>query len=67
MPVVALLGSRQVGKTTLSRELQIAKATHYLDLERSSDSAKLEDPEFYRNFCADEAPSENFGAVAPVL
>jgi uncharacterized protein len=47
MPVVALLGSRQVGKTTLSRELQIAKATHYLDLERPSDLAKLEDPELY--------------------
>jgi predicted AAA+ superfamily ATPase len=46
-PVVALLGSRQVGKTTLARELKIAKPTHYLDLERPSDLAKLADPELY--------------------
>ncbi len=45
MPVVALLGSRQVGKTTLAKELQLAKGVHYLDLERPSDLAKLEDPE----------------------
>ncbi len=47
MPVVALLGSRQVGKTTLARELKLAKAVHYLDLERPSDLAKLADPELY--------------------
>lgn len=46
-PVVALLGSRQVGKTTLARELQLPKDAHYLDLERPSDLAKLEDPELY--------------------
>ncbi len=46
-PVVALLGSRQVGKTTLARELSLNKATHYLDLERPSDLAKLADPELY--------------------
>jgi len=32
-PAVALLGSRQVGKTTLARELDPGKPTHYLDLE----------------------------------
>lgn len=47
MPVVALLGSRQVGKTTLARELKLAKGVHYLDLERPSDLAKLADPELY--------------------
>jgi len=47
MPVVALLGSRQVGKTTLARELTLEKETHYLDLERPSDLAKLADPELY--------------------
>ncbi len=44
---VALLGSRQVGKTTLAKGLQLEKPTHYLDLERPSDVAKLADPELY--------------------
>jgi uncharacterized protein len=46
-PVVALLGSRQVGKTTLARDLDVGKPAHYLDLERPSDVAKLADPELY--------------------
>lgn len=46
-PVVALLGSRQVGKTTLALGLELEKPTHYLDLERPSDVAKLADPELY--------------------
>lgn len=46
-PAVALLGSRQVGKTTLARGLDVGKPSHYLDLERPSDLAKLEDPELY--------------------
>lgn len=46
-PAVALLGSRQVGKTTMARGLQLGKPTHYLDLERPSDLAKLTDPELY--------------------
>lgn len=46
-PVVALLGSRQVGKTTLALALELYKPTHYLDLERPSDVAKLADPELY--------------------
>jgi len=50
MPVVALLGPRQVGKTTLA--LQIAqketnKKTSYLDLELDTDLSKLSDPEGY--------------------
>ena len=53
MPVVALLGARQVGKTTLA--LEIAKITHkptvYLDLELDSDLAKLHDPENYLTRC----------------
>ncbi len=50
MPVVALLGSRQVGKTTLALEIGEAytdKPTSYLDLELDSDLAKLDDPEGY--------------------
>ena len=52
-PVVALLGSRQVGKTTLARSLEIGKPIHYLDLERPSDIAKLADPELYLGKFAD--------------
>lgn len=46
-PVVAILGARQVGKTTLARsfvERQARPATVF-DLERSQDLARLEDPE----------------------
>jgi len=46
-PVVAILGARQVGKTTLARQLvegQSRPATIF-DLERSQDLARLEDPE----------------------
>lgn len=46
-PAVALLGSRQVGKTTLARGLDLGKPSQYLDLERPSDLAKLADPELY--------------------
>jgi len=46
-PIVALLGSRQVGKTTLALNLNLKKPCHYLDLERPSDIAKLNDPELY--------------------
>ena len=50
MPAVALLGSRQVGKTTLALEIAKSytdKPTSYLDLELDSDLAKLDDPEAY--------------------
>lgn len=46
-PVVALLGSRQVGKTTLAHAIEPKKPTHYFDLERPSDVAKLTDPELF--------------------
>jgi predicted AAA+ superfamily ATPase len=44
---VALLGSRQAGKTTLARTLTLNKPIVYLDLERPSDLAKLADPELF--------------------
>ncbi len=49
MPVVALLGPRQVGKTTLALEIanKTGKEASYLDLELDSDLAKLSDPEAY--------------------
>ncbi|MBS1153315.1 MAG: family ATPase [Myxococcaceae bacterium] len=45
-PVVALLGPRQVGKTTLARALarQAKQPVEFFDLERSSDLARLTDP-----------------------
>lgn len=53
MPVVVLLGSRQVGKTTLALEVskRIGKEAVYLDLELDSDLAKLSDAEAYLRRC----------------
>jgi predicted AAA+ superfamily ATPase len=45
-PVVALIGPRQVGKTTLARSLR-APMADYLDMERPSDRNRLADPELY--------------------
>ena len=50
MPVVALLGPRQVGKTTLALEIagkRLEKKWAYLDLELESDLSKLKDAESY--------------------
>jgi predicted AAA+ superfamily ATPase len=45
-PVVALIGARQVGKTTLARQLRLRHpGPPVLDLERSQDRAQLADPE----------------------
>jgi len=46
-PAVALLGARQVGKTTLARQIGDARSAVYLDIERPSDRRKLIDPEAY--------------------
>jgi len=46
-PAVALLGPRQVGKTTLAMEVANTRASLYLDLESVSDRARLSDPERY--------------------
>ncbi|MBM5811954.1 MAG: ATP-binding protein [Gammaproteobacteria bacterium] len=43
-PVVALVGPRQVGKSTLARELAGPDAARYFDLEDSADVARLADP-----------------------
>ena len=42
-PAVALLGPRQVGKTTLARELAAGRPSVYLDLEAAADRAKLQE------------------------
>lgn len=46
-PAVALLGPRQVGKTTLAFKVADAVNSIYLDLESAADRAKLADPELY--------------------
>jgi predicted AAA+ superfamily ATPase len=48
-PVVALVGARQVGKTTLARRLlrRMPGQPVLLDLERPSDLAKIAEPELY--------------------
>jgi hypothetical protein len=46
-PAVALLGPRQVGKTTLALEVGKRFEALYLDLESEQDRAKLAQPELY--------------------
>jgi uncharacterized protein len=46
-PAVALLGPRQVGKTTLALAVANHGPSVYLDLESERDLAKLSDPELY--------------------
>ena len=44
IPAVALLGPRQVGKTTLAREIAKKRNSIYLDLESPEDLLRLRDP-----------------------
>ena len=46
-PVVALLGPRQVGKTTLAELIAEERASVYLDLEDAADREKLSDAALY--------------------
>jgi predicted AAA+ superfamily ATPase len=46
-PAVALLGPRQVGKTTLAQEIGQRYRAIYIDLESEQDRAKLANPELY--------------------
>lgn len=45
-PVVAILGARQIGKTTLSQQIARSqtKQSHHFDLESPPDLARLDDP-----------------------
>ena len=45
-PVVGIIGARQVGKTSLAREIirRIGKSVSYFDLENPEDLARLQDP-----------------------
>lgn len=47
VPAVALLGPRQVGKTTLALEVAKTRDALYLDLESETDRGRLSQPELY--------------------
>lgn len=53
-PVVAILGPRQVGKTTLALEVAAGTPSLYLDLEDDAVRARLEDPGWYLREHPDE-------------
>lgn len=73
VPVTAVLGPRQCGKSTLARHLlaQRAGESVYLDLERPSHARRLADPELYlsqqkgRLVCLDEV--QRHPGLFPVL
>ncbi len=47
VPAVALLGPRQVGKTTLAQMVAESRSALYLDLENPEDLLELGDPTAY--------------------
>ena len=53
-PVVAILGPRQIGKTTLAHEIAKKHRSIYLDLENPEDMQKLTDPAHYLGLHADK-------------
>ena len=53
-PAVAILGPRQVGKTTLAMALADQQPSIYLDLQSEGDRVKLTDPGFYLRQHADK-------------
>lgn len=72
VPVIAILGPRQCGKSTLAKTLLATLSnTLYLDLERPSDSNKLTDAEAFFSFnrdkliCLDEI--QRIPEVFPIL
>src|SRR6266852_5326419 len=54
LPAVALLGPRQVGKTTLAHAIAEGRKSIYLDLESPLDREKLSDATFYLSGHEDE-------------
>lgn len=53
-PAVAILGPRQVGKTTLAQDIAATRPAVYLDLESERDRVKLSDPGYYLRLHADK-------------
>ncbi|MCF8367773.1 MAG: ATP-binding protein [Bacteroidales bacterium] len=72
-PVVGIIGPRQVGKTTIAKQLipLVNKETIYLDLESLSDYQKLENPELYleqhENKCVIIDEIQNKAELFPLL
>jgi predicted AAA+ superfamily ATPase len=72
-PVVGILGSRQVGKTTLAKIIKdrMKRKVIYLDLELPSDLNKLQDPELYLSRFEDTLviidESQRMHALFPLL
>jgi uncharacterized protein len=68
-PIIGLIGSRQVGKTTLVKHLQtlMATPTLYLDLELREDWFKLEDAQSYLSGHADKCVIIDEVQVRPEL
>lgn len=68
---VALLGPRQVGKTTLALDIATRMPAVYLDLERPSELARLQDPDRYFETVADKLvildEIQRLPALFPVL
>ena len=54
VPAVALLGARQVGKTTLARKVARNQPAIYLDLESPDDLLKLSDPVSFLSMHSDK-------------
>lgn len=53
-PAVALLGTRQVGKTTLAHSIAESRTALYLDLESPEDLLKLSDPSAFLSLHGDK-------------
>ena len=53
-PAVALLGPRQVGKSTLARQIALRHDALMLDLESPADRAKLQEPELFLSHYPDQ-------------
>lgn len=54
VPVVALLGPRQIGKTTLAKRISEDRHAIYLDLESPKDIVRLDDPVAFLSQHADK-------------
>ena len=73
-PALAILGARQVGKTTLAKQLsgKLKKPVHYLDLERPSTLASIiREPEeylaSYTNHCVIIDEVQRLPSLFPLL
>ena len=53
-PITGVVGPRQIGKTTLVKQVELSQPRIYLDLERNSDLNKLSDPELFLSAHSDK-------------